>query len=305
MTATCTVATVTDPISTLNQASVAATGTCTAANTVTVKIVDSAGASVGPTSAVVTGTGWVLGATDVTGLADGILIYEATATDGSASAFAAKAGAKSTTAPGYITVQQLRDAIHDPSTSLDNTLMQTAILAASRAIEGANGCGRKFWQRVDTQYFFPDSLFIVELDDMDLATTSGLTVAVDTGFAGTYAETRTFGTDFICEPLNQSVNGVEGWPFTSLRSINGKIWFLQYTDFQQYTVKVTGTWGWPAIPDPIKTATTIVAAYLYKRPEAFFGTTGMAELGMMRVQQPDVQMLLQQYTKSSPKFLFA
>jgi hypothetical protein len=303
MTATCTVTTVSDPVNALNLTAVTATGTCTALNTVTVTIVDSAGAIVGPVTATVAGTGWSIAATDVTALADGTLIYEATSSDGTASAFAASSAQKQTAAPGYITEQQLRDAIHDPSTTLDSTLMQNAILAASRTVEGATG--RHFYQHTAAQYFFPDSFWIVSLDDMDLATTTGLSVHVDTGFAATYAEERVFNTDFICEPLNQSTYGVEGWPFTSLRAINGRTWFLRYTDFQQYTVKVVGTWGWPSIPNPVKVATTIIAAYLYKRPEAFFGTTGMPELGMMRVQQPDVSVLLQPYRKQSTKFLVA
>ncbi len=305
MTATCAVTTVTDPISTLNQTAVTASGTCTAANTVTVSIVDADGTTIGPVTATVVGTGWSIAATNVSTLDDGTLIFEATSSDSLVTAFAAKAAQKQTAAPAYITVAELKAAIHDPSSTIDSTLMQTAILAASRAVEGANGCGRRFYQTSGTQYFYPDTLWTVSLADMDLATTTGLSVHVDSGFAGTYVEERFFGTDFICEPLNGSVNGVEGWPFTSIRGINGKTWFLRYTEYQQYTVKVTGTWGWPAVPDPIKTATTIVAAYLYKRPEAFFGTTGMAELGMMRVQQPDVQMLLQQYTKQSTKFLVA
>lgn len=304
MAASCTITTVTDPISTLNEATVTASGTNTAADTVTVTIVDSAGATVGPVTATVSGTGWSIAATDVTALADGTLIFEATSTDLAAGkAFVAKAAQKQTTAPGYITEQQLRDALHDPSTTIDSTLLQTSILSASRAVEGLTG--RHFYQHTDTQYFFPDSFWVVSLDDMDLATTTGLSVHVDTGFAGTYTEARTFGTDFICEPVNQSVNGIEGWPFTSLRSINGKTWFLRYTDFQRYTVKVTGTWGWPAVPYPVKSATTIVAAYLYKRPEAALGTTGMAEWGMMRVQQPDVAAILQPVTKQSTKFLVA
>ncbi len=301
--ASCTITTVTDPISTLNQTAFAASGTNTAADTVNVTIVDSAGATVGPFAATVVGTAWSISGKNVSTLADGVLIVEATSTDSAPTqAFAAKAATKQTAAPGYITVQQLRDAIGDGST-LDTTLLQNAILAASRGVEGF--CGRHFYQHTATQYFFPDTFWTVTLNDMDLATTTGLSVHIDTGYSGTYTEERILDTDFICEPLNQSVNGIEGWPFTSLRAINGKIWFLQYVDFQRYTVKVTGTWGWPAIPYPVMAATTIVASYLYKRPEAALGTTGMAELGMMRVQQPDVAQTLQPYKKQSSKFLIA
>lgn len=300
--ATVTVDTVTDPISTLNDTAVTASGTNTALDTVSIKIVDSAGASI-TAPATVTGTGWALPATDVSSLADGTLIFEATSTDLSGGkAFAAKAAQKSTTSPGYITEQELRNALHD-SSSLDSTLLQGAILAASEAVN--TRCGRKFYQRLDTQYFFPDDLWTVSLDDMDLATTTGLSVHVDDGYAGTFTEARVFGTDFICEPRNQSVYGVEGWPFTSLKAISGKTWFLRYTDFQQYTVKVTGTWGWPAVPYSVKQATTIVAAFLYKRPEAALGMTALPEIGMMRVRDPDVDALLRNFQKQSTKFLVA
>lgn len=299
-----TVDTVTDPVSTLNQTAVTASGTTdVATNTVAVTIVDNAGTTVGPTAATVTATSWSLAATDVSSLADGTLIYEATATDlASGKAFAAKAAQKQTAAPAYITVQQFRDAIHDTS-SLDLTVVQNAILAASRAVEGLTG--RHFYQHTGTQYFSPDGLWIVSLDDMDLATTTGLTVHVDTGFAGTYTEVRTFGTDFICEPINQSVYGLEGWPFTSLRAVNGKVWFLRYLDYQRDTVKVDGTWGWPAVPHAVIEATTIVASFLYKRPEAALGMSALPEIGMMRVRDPDVAMILQPYVKQSTRFLVA
>jgi len=52
-------------------------------------------------------------------------------------------------------------------------------------------------------------------------------------------------------------------------------------------VKLTGTWGWPAVPDAITRAAIIRATWLFKRRDTPLGISGNAELGIMRVGRWD------------------
>jgi len=204
----------------------------------------------------------------------------------------------------YATEQDFRSYIKD-DTSLDAAMIGACLLSASRSVEGF--CGRHFYQHVDTQYFSPDenNWWILPLDDMDLATTDGLTVTSEYGSAGNYPTAWTLDTDFICEPVNQSMNGIEGWPFTHLRALGGKIWPPRAADFWRDTVKVVGTWGWPTVPDAVKQATLILAVDLYKLSDAPFGVAGYGAYGAVRVRDnPKAAVLLQPYRKG-PSLLFA
>jgi len=211
------------------------------------------------------------------------------------------------TVTDYITMTEFRDYIgSDSGIGNKQAVAELAISTASREIDAF--CGRNFFQQDLTLYFSPEqnNLWILDFGDNDLATTSGLTVHVEFGIDGTYPEVRTFGTDFICEPINQSVNGIGGWPFTYLRAINGKIWPQRYIDYYRDTVKIVGTFGWPAVPDPVKQATKIIAAQRYKMSDAPLGYNAINGWGEVRVKDiPLVASILQPYQKANTKFLIA
>lgn len=258
MTATCAISTWTNPVTSGNDTAVVATGTCTAANTVSVRIRDENGTAIGPVAATVVGTGWSLAATDISSLQDGTVVYEATATDGSASAFAAKAADKDAQNTLYISLAELREYIHDPSL-LDSDSASRAIVAACRKADEL--CDRVFYQTTEVRYFSPDSLYCCEIDD--LATTTGLIVQTDSTYTGAYSTTLTNGTDFVLEPHNRTQGGIPGWPYTSLRSLLvGNGFPLRYAGYRD-TIKITGTWGWAAVPDPVKQACFVLAAFYY------------------------------------------
>jgi hypothetical protein len=46
---------------------------------------------------------------------------------------------------------------------------------------------------------------------------------------------------------------------------------------------VTGQWGWPSVPEPIKFATIIQASRLFKRLESPLGVAGVSDIGIIRV----------------------
>lgn len=65
-------------------------------------------------------------------------------------------------------------------------------------------------------------------------------------------------------------------------------------------VRVTGVWGWPAVPDDIRGATFLLALRLWKRQDAPFGVTGSVELGQLRAitgVDPDVRTIVATYKR--------
>lgn len=200
------------------------------------------------------------------------------------------------TLPVYASDAMFRLHIRDPS-ALDPIPIGLALDGASREVEHI--CGRRFYQTTGSQYFSPAprSPWIIELDDVDLANTTGLVVAVQWSNTANYNETWTLNTDFVVEPRNQSVNGIDGWPYTSLRSLS-KIWPPRIADFYLDTVKVTGTFGWPAIPAPVTQATLMLAAERFKSGEAPWGVAGFSDFGAVRVREnPMVASMLAPYKK--------
>ena len=192
-----------------------------------------------------------------------------------------------TTSNLYITEQEFRDYVGDDST-LETAAITTAIAAACRKVDAH--CGRFFNQRDLVQYFSPDpadsfAFWLLALDD-DLATTDGLVVASQESNDGNYNVSWTLDVDFICEPINQSVNGIMPWPYTQLHAIGSKIWPLKYTPTRRETVQVTGTYGWPVgPPDDIKQATKVIAAQLWKLGSAPLGVAGFDQFGSVRVRE--------------------
>lgn len=294
---TVTITTVTDPIDSTTQTAVTASGTTdVSTNTVAVSIVDNAGTTVGPVTATVTGTAWSIAATDISTLADGTVVFEATATDLSAvQAFAAKAADKSTSTVPYITLTEFRAYIHDGSV-LDIGPATAAILSATRAVNAI--CGRPFTQQTvaTQQFFWPYSTDCCPVDD--IATTDGLLVDVDIAGDGTYSQPWTLNTDFYLDPINRIYNGIPNWPYVELRATFSTKWFplKRIYTYMRPTVRVTAKWGWPVVPDEVKQATFIGAALLYKLGDAPFGNAGFGEFGVLRVKEnPIVNQLLMPY----------
>jgi hypothetical protein len=69
---------------------------------------------------------------------------------------------------------------------------------------------------------------------------------------------------------------------------------------EQALVKVTGVWGWPAVPAAISQATILQAARHFKRYDSPLGVAGFGDFGVVRVSRfldADVQMLVEPYKK--------
>lgn len=189
----------------------------------------------------------------------------------------------------YITLAQLKESLEMMSFSFADDDMIMAISSASRTVDYL--CNRHFWNdnAPSTRSYVPrwsrvaiDDL--IEMDTIDAETTSSTTTLVD-------------GTDFVLWPLNAAADGK---PYEAVQFLAGGATPLLGLP----SLTVTGTYGWPAIPATVVTATTILASrFLRRQREAPFGvvTIGIEQGAIARISStdPDVQNMLCDYVKES------
>jgi len=201
-------------------------------------------------------------------------------------------------AAAYITVAELAESLSLTETFADDDMAQ-AIDAASAEVD--RRCDRTFGIDASptTRYYTPNASLVVFIDDLTNTTTP--VVSVDLGLDGTFAQSLTLNTQFMLEPLNAVADGV---PFTTIRVDAQRS--SAYFPLAPRTVRVTGTFGWPAVPAGVKEATAILAARFMKRVrEAPFGVAGFGIDGSaVRVSayDPDVDALLAKFVRTSHDF---
>jgi hypothetical protein len=184
--------------------------------------------------------------------------------------------------------------------------LQLGLTAASRSIDDT--CERRFWLDPDAtsvRYYTPRrSRRLLEIDDLVTFTA----LATDNDDDGIFSTAWTQNTDFVFEPLNGTQDGE---PYTMIRvqpngryALPGSRQGVMPRITLPRTVRLTGRFGWPAIPPEIQQATMILAARLTRRArEAPFGVIGFAmEQGTGAVaslarQDPDVFMLIKPFVR--------
>ena len=189
---------------------------------------------------------------------------------------------------GYCTLAEVKAALRITD-NIDDTLLENAVEAASRRIDGE--CSRRFYIDATTSartYAANRSAFVF-VDD--IATTTGLVVKVDDTFSGSYSTTLTVGTDYQNEPLNAAA---QNEPITLLRALNAG---FPVENNGRALIEVTAKWGWPAIPDAIREATVLLAARQFKRLDSPLGVAGFGDLGAIVVRRidPDVAAMVAPY----------
>lgn len=197
----------------------------------------------------------------------------------------------------YLTLEQLKSAREMTGYSYADAEMAVAITAASRAID--NLCHRRFYQDADAtsvRYYTPRHTTRLFIDDLVTLTT----LQTDQNSDSTFEATWTENTDFFLEPLNAAT---DGRPYTMVKT-------APFSSYRFYcwprSVKVTGRFGWSAIPDPIVQATSLLASRLLARSrEATFGviTAGGIDSGVaIRIarEDPDVAILISDYIRRTP-----
>ena len=193
--------------------------------------------------------------------------------------------------PDYATLAQLKSALRITD-QIDDTLLNTAIGAASRFVDG--WCDRDFTiaDQPEVREYIPtgpkDVLFI---DDC----TTVISVVTDEDLDRTFSKTLN-AIDFQTEPLNRLQHGLE-LPINRIRPFEDGSW---PTFRNQATVRVEATYGWPEVPIPVRDATILQASRLFTRLDSPLGVAGFGDMGAMRVSRfvdPDVEILLQPYRR--------
>lgn len=190
-------------------------------------------------------------------------------------------------ANAYSTLAETKAALRITD-SIDDSLLEMAIESASRLIDAY--CARSFYNAgTATRYFVADTDWLTNLDDVISITE----VATDTSADGTY-EVIWQTNDYQLEPLNGRVDGLPV-PYNAIRAIDSytfPIWG------GEGLVKVTGTWGWSAVPMAIRQATIIQSSRIFKRLDSPLGVLSSPDLGFIRVGSrldPDVAQLVDSY----------
>ena len=191
---------------------------------------------------------------------------------------------------GYCTLAQVKAGLRITD-SVDDTLLEMAVESASRAIDSY--CNRVFYSTgtAVVRYYSPQDSYLCDIDDL-VSLTSLFTNSDET--QSSY-DIQWTSEDRQLEPLNGLADG-QPTPFTRIRAIG------EYT-FQtlngEASVKVTGVFGYSAVPIAITQATVIQASRIYKRLDSPLGIIS-GELGTMRVGtrlDPDVAQLVDGFRK--------
>lgn len=189
----------------------------------------------------------------------------------------------------YISHAELKDYLAI-SGSADDPLLRIAVDAASQQI--SNHCGRDFNKvaAATARRFRPTSAYLVNVDDFH--STASLVIKTDTADDASYATTWT-SSDYELEPFDGVVDGITGFPYRLIHAV-GALTFP--CTRRPRSVQVTALWGWASVPEPVKSATFILAAQLFNLKNSPLGVAGFGEFGVVRVRDiPQVEALLAKY----------
>jgi hypothetical protein len=189
---------------------------------------------------------------------------------------------------GYCTLQDVKDALRITD-GVDDNILELHIETASRQIDDI--CERQFFSTANaTRYYVPRDSFVCEIDDLITLTSLKTSSAADKVYDVTWA-----AKDYQLEPLNSLAGGIPT-PWTQIRAVDD-YWFPLAND--ESTVEVTGTFGWSAVPRPIKLATIMLAMRLYKRMDSPLGVAGIGDIGVIRVSRidPDIDAMISPFKK--------
>lgn len=191
--------------------------------------------------------------------------------------------------PTYCTLAEVKSSLRITD-SIDDSILLKAISAAEETIDAY--CARSFDKTAEiTRYYAPRDSFVTDIDDL-VSLTSLYTSADDT--QSNYTIQWTSG-DYQLEPLNGYVDGAYS-PATRIRAI-GSYTFQNLAG--EASVKVTGIFGWNAVPGSISQAAILLASRIFKRNDSPLGIIS-GELGSMRVGvrlDPDVEHMIQRYRR--------
>jgi hypothetical protein len=212
---------------------------------------------------------------------------------------------------GYCTLADLKSkpglaliGTTDDNATMD-TFLSSIITAISRKID--NKCWRYFYQTASqTRYFDADDPSYVVIDDLVSLTS----LSTDDG-TRTYPHVWT-ATDYDLLPYNTNASGIEPSPYRSIGiTPNGQFTFPAGAVYVSYNlpisritkgVKVTGVWGWPAIPTLVSEACLLWSERTFKLNAVPLGQASTTALGQQKLSIPaaasDIDLMLTSYVNA-------
>lgn len=187
----------------------------------------------------------------------------------------------------YATVAQVKAAVGiGTADTADDAQITLALSAAESMIDGY--CGRSFGTAGTAA---TTRVYAASVDDLVFIDDAAAVSLVET-YDGS-AWTAWASDDWQAEPLNSRQDG-QAWPATSLRAIDS----YSFPVTARANVRVTATWGWPSVPDPVEQAAIQSAIRLWKRFDTPLGFGGGPDTGLLYVSRQvdgDVAQLLAPY----------
>lgn len=172
----------------------------------------------------------------------------------------------------YASLADLRDWL-GVGDSVDDAEYSTVLASASRSV--SSHCKQSFEgdTTATARRFFADTWQVVRLTNSVIGDTTDMVVKTDATDAGTFATTL-LTTDYLTLPLDGVGNdGTTGWPVTALQRVGGGVSWPT-SRYGRPLIEVTARWGWAAVPDPVKTATLMLAAAWHQRRATVAGQGG-------------------------------
>lgn len=194
---------------------------------------------------------------------------------------------------GYITSDALKASLDLTGETYADADITLAIDAASAQIDSA--CNRRFTLDPDNtsqRFYTPHTWSLVEIDDV----VDVQEIALDPG-DGTFSQILTENTDYVLEPLNAVA---DSYPYTYFRLLHHhhRVWCGHA---RTRSVRVTGQFGWSAVPALVEGATSLLAGRILRRiREAPFGIVQVGLDGAVaRIAQtdPDIAGMLKPVTR--------
>lgn len=190
---------------------------------------------------------------------------------------------------GYATVGEVKGWV-GLTDSIDDAVLEDVITAASRWIDSY--CGRQFAPTAAGTVRVYDTL---DGQSVDLGAAQAVTaVKTDDNQDGTF-ETTWAVSDWQLLPLEVTVP--EARPYTTLLAVGSRRFPYPLYLGRVGLVQVTGTFGYPTVPEAIQLACRMQSARLLQRRKSPEGVAGWGDFGPMRVgsTDKDVTALLDPY----------
>lgn len=198
---------------------------------------------------------------------------------------------------GYATLAELKNRLDiDAGDTANDVELESAIQAASRSVD--THTSQHFFKVVESRTLVPHSSHRLKLGTFNTLV-SATEVATDTAGDGSYATVWAVGDFQLVTHRGTSTqtSAPEKEPFTQIRAVGSLRFPMPSATGRLDLVRVTGTWGWDAVPHAVHEACLIVAAETFKLRDAPFGVAGFGEFGVVRVRDnPKAAVLLVAYT---------